>query len=116
MSEVFMIVHNPRCSKSERALEILNERGIEPEIVDYMNDELSRSFVDKTLLALNLRPKDVIRPKELAEYAPGLDLENDEEVIAAILKHPVILQRPIVIKDEKALIARPPERVNELFE
>lgn len=115
MSEVYMIVHNPQCSKSAKALELLREKGVEPEIVDYLNGELSRSFLEKTLLALNKRPKSVLRKKEERFKELTLDLEDDQAVIDAILEHPILLERPIVIKDDKAVMARPPEKLESLF-
>lgn len=109
------IIHNPKCSKSRKALELIQEQGIEPEVVDYLNGALTKPFLEMVFAALNMRPKEVLRVKEEEFKALSLDLENDSEVIDAILSHPIILERPIVIKEKAAVIGRPPENVLELL-
>jgi|SRR5690554_2191944 len=116
MSEAFIISHNGKCSKSRKTLELLKENGIDPEILDYLGGELSRSFIEAALLALGVRPKDIIRVKEEKFKELNLDLEDDEAVVSAILKHPQLLERPIVMRGKRAVIGRPPERVLELLD
>lgn len=116
MEEQFVIIHNPKCSKSRAALEILESKNISPKVVDYLNGDLDKKFLVKTFKALNKRPKEVLRTKEEDFKQLELDLDKDEQVIEAILKYPKILERPIVIKGEKAVIGRPPENVFNLIE
>ena len=115
MSDQVFIVHNPRCSKSRQTLELIHSKGIDPEIVDYLNGEISRPFLERTFSALGMRPKDVLRTKEEEFKSLSVDLEDDDAVIEAILKYPKLLERPIVIKGKKAVIGRPPENVLELL-
>jgi arsenate reductase (glutaredoxin) len=115
MQTAFTIIHNSRCSKSCEALELLRARGIQPQVVNYLEGDLTQKLLEKIISTLNLRPKEILRAKELASLNLTLNLEQDQEVIAAILLHPEILERPIVLQGERALIARPPQRVLELL-
>ena len=107
------IWHNPRCSKSREALKLLEERGERPEIVRYLDETPDAATIKKTLAMLGIGPRDLLRTKE-EEYAQlGLDREDisDEAMIEAMVSHPKLIERPIVIKDGKAVIGRPPEKV-----
>jgi len=114
MSEV-QIFHNPRCSKSRETLELLTSQGINPEIILYLEEELSADQLAGVFKALAKAPKDVLRTKEKEYKALTIDFNNADEVIAAIIKTPKILERPIVVNGNKAIIGRPPENVLELF-
>lgn len=111
------IYHNPRCSKSRSALELLRNSGITPRIVEYLQTPPDAKTVKDLATKLGLRPRDLLRDNE-DEYAkcklddPSLP---DESVFAAIGKHPILLQRPIVVRGAHAVIARPPEKVRELM-
>ena len=112
-----LVYHNPGCSKSRGALEILDEKGIETEVIRYLDSPLSRSDFEGILDILLDPPADLVRKdKRFAELglAEG-DYQTREQVIELLLEHPVLMQRPIVIRDGKALIARPSERVHELL-
>ncbi len=109
------IIHNPRCSKSRQTLEILFSHGEDPEIIEYLNGELTKDLLDEAIKKLGKRPCDILRKKEEEFKALELDLQDDEAVKAAILKWPKILERPIVIAEEKAVLGRPPENVLELL-
>jgi arsenate reductase len=110
----YKIYHNPRCSKSRQTLEILTSNGIEPVIIEYLKVGLTKAEV-KSLISMLKRPlKDLVRTKE-AEFDKAIDLTNEKEVIAALVAVPKLLERPIVIKDKKAIIGRPPENVEALF-
>jgi arsenate reductase (glutaredoxin) len=113
MSAEIVIYHNPRCSKSRKALEILQEHGCKPVIIEYLKTPLD---VD-TLRSCGLPPRDIIREDE-DEYA-ALNLadpaKTDEELFAAIAQYPILLQRPLIVSGKRAFIARPPERVNEVI-
>ncbi len=109
------IYHNPRCSKSREALHLIREQGIEPEIIEYLQTPLKEAELKRLLSALGLRPRDIIRSKEESFAALALNLDDDTGVLAALAQHPELLERPIVLKGTKAILARPPEKVLELF-
>jgi len=111
------IYHNPRCSKSRQTLQLLNEQGIEPRIVDYLNSPPSVAGLKNILALLDMRPRNLMRKNESVYKESGLNDENlsDEQLIAAMLEHPVLIQRPIVLANGKARIGRPPESVLEIL-
>ena len=111
----FILIHNPKCSKSRKALEILNENKIDPEIIEYMKEPLTKSFLKDVFTALDKRPSEVLRKKEEEFKSLSIDLDDDDSVIDAIIQFPKILERPIIIKDKKAVIGRPSENINELL-
>ena len=107
------ILHNPRCSKSRATLQLLNDRGIEPEIILYQDTPPNTELLTDILKQLEMRPRDLIR-KGQAEYKQmGLDNEqlSDAELIAAMIEAPILIERPIVLANGKAAIGRPPESV-----
>ena len=111
-----VIYHNPRCSKSRAALALLLERGIEPLVVDYLRSPPDAGTLTALLERLGLPASAIVRHKEelfRREYA-GISL-SDTDLIAAIVAHPELLERPIVQRGARAVIARPPERVLELL-
>ena len=111
------IYHNPRCSKSRATLELLRERGVEPGIVEYLKDPPTGAVLDDLLRRLGLEPRDLMRRKE-PEYAelglddPGL---SRAALIDAMVTHPRLIERPIVVKDGRAALGRPPESVLEIL-
>ena len=111
------IYHNPRCSKSRQTLQLLIENGIEPEIIDYLKSPPSQSELDDILKMLAMEPRDLIRKQE-KEYKiarldnPGL---SRKDLITAMIKHPILIERPIVIANHKAVIGRPPENVLDII-
>ena len=112
----YTIFHNPRCSKSRLTLELLKENGIEPIIFDYLKTPMEVDVLKSIFIALGKRPRDLLRTKEEDYRNLSIDFENDLAVIEAIIAHPKILERPIVIKDEKkAAIGRPPENILQLI-
>ena len=110
------IYHNPRCSKSRQALALIIEKGIEPEVVEYLKVLPSVEEFKKLLQKLNMKPTDLLRKNE-AVYKEKFKTSNftDDEWIDVMLEYPKLIERPIVVEGYKALIARPPERVNELI-
>lgn len=114
MNEI-IIIHNPRCSKSRKTLEIIESKGHHPIIIDYLNGELSKELLEDVVKKLNVLPKEILRTKEDEFKALNIDIFNSDEVLDAIMKHPKILERPIVVKGDKAVIGRPPENVLTLF-
>ncbi len=105
--------HNPRCSKSRAALKLLREGGIEPELIEYLRTPPSAGQVDRILKMLGVEPRQIMRRKENAYAALGLDDENlsRQELIRAIVTHPILLERPIVVANGRAALGRPPEEV-----
>lgn len=110
------ILHNNRCSKSRCALELLQDRGVDFEIVRYLDEPLSKFELKELLVKLNLPIEDVIRKgeNEFKENYKGKKM-SENEWLDALVRFPKLLERPIVIKGDKAIIARPPERVAEFF-
>lgn len=115
MSESVIIIHNPRCSKSRQTMELLHGNGVDPEIIEYLNGELSEALLRKAIKALGKKPKELLRTKEDEFKALNLNVDDDEAVIEAIVSHPKILERPIVIKGDKAAVGRPPENVLDIL-
>jgi arsenate reductase len=111
------IYHNPRCSKSRQALQLLEERGIEPDIIKYLETPPDAATLDKILKQLKMEPRDLMRKGE-AEYKElGLADESlsREQLILAMVENPKLIERPIVINKGKAALGRPPENVLEIL-
>ena len=112
MSEV-TIYHNPRCSKSRQTLALLEERGIEPTIVNYLDTPPDAATLASLLTMLDLEPRGLMRKKEAPFAELGLadpSLGNDQ-LIAAMIANPILIERPIVVSGDRAAIGRPPEDV-----
>ncbi|MEN8213376.1 MAG: arsenate reductase (glutaredoxin) [Pseudomonadota bacterium] len=111
------IYHNPRCSKSRQTLQLLQEKGIEAEIREYLKTPPDRETLESILSMLGMEPRDLMRKREKEYKEAGLnnpDLSRDE-LIQAMLDHPRLIERPIVIRDGRAALGRPPESVLDLF-
>ena len=111
------IYHNPRCSKSRQTLQLLEENNIQPDIRLYLQDAPSIEEIKTLLTQLAITPLELMRTKEATYKELGLNKEsNDEERLQAMHTHPNLIERPIVIHNNKAKIGRPPEDVLALFE
>jgi arsenate reductase (glutaredoxin) len=108
-----LIYHNPRCSKSRQTLELLRQRGIEPTVIEYLKTPPTAGELDAILHRLGIEPRALIRKSEAAYQEAGLDNPDLDRaaLIAAMVAHPVLIERPIVLTDGKAAIGRPPENV-----
>lgn len=108
------LYHNPRCSKSRRALELLRGRGIEPVVVEYLKDPPPPETLRAILRRLGLPARALLRAKEAR--ALGLDdpTLGDDDLIAAMHAHPEVIERPIAVAGDHARLGRPPERVLEI--
>lgn len=109
---------NPRCSKSRGALELLKDQGIEPTIIDYMKDPPDKADLEALVALLDVPVRDLIRTHEQVYKDAGMDDADlpDEELIEALSQCPTLLQRPIVVVgDERAVIARPPEKLLDIL-
>tara|TARA_R110001592_G_scaffold176111_3_gene415568 strand:+ start:1006 stop:1374 length:369 start_codon:yes stop_codon:yes gene_type:complete len=111
------IYHNPRCSKSRATLALLQEAGIEPEIIDYLNTELRKGVLLDTIVATGLCVRDVLRSGEEAYKRLGLADKTigDDALLDAIIANPILLNRPIVVTEKGARLCRPPELVLEIL-
>jgi len=111
------LYYNPSCSKCRQTLALLQEKGIEPEIIEYLKTPPSVEQLQQILDLLGLQPRQLMRQHE-AEYLDNNlndDSLNREQLIAAMVKFPRLIERPIVIKDGKAQIGRPPSLVLEIL-
>ncbi len=114
---VIKIYHNPRCSKSRQALQLLRDQGIEPHIIEYLKTPPNKAELDKILQMLDLEPRELMRKKEKEYQEAGLDnpdLSRDQ-LIQGMIDHPKLIERPIVIKGDTAALGRPPEQVLEIL-
>ena len=111
-----IIYHNPHCSKSRQALALLKENGVEPEVVEYLKKPLDEAALRGLLTKLRLEAHDILRTKEDEYKQLGLSPATpEEEILTAIVQHPILLERPIIVKGNRAVIGRPPENVRELL-
>lgn len=111
------IYHNPRCSKSRQTLELLRGKGLEPNIIEYLKTPPDKSDMAAILALLGLSPRELMRKKEAEYKANGLDSEelSDEQLLDALVAHPALIERPIVLANGKAALGRPPENVLEII-
>ena len=116
MSDI-VIYHNPRCSKSRQALELLKERSIEPTIIKYLETPPTADELKRILRLLGMKPRDLMRKREKEYKELGLDDEalSDDQLIQAMVEHPRLIERPIVIGNGKAALGRPPEQVLDIL-
>lgn len=111
------IYHNPRCSKSRQTLALLRDNGVEPTIVEYLQTPPSAAELKKILGLLGLGPRELMRRKEAEYKANGLDDDRlgDADLIAAMVAHPKLIERPVVLANGKAALGRPPESVLKIL-
>jgi arsenate reductase len=111
-----VLYHNPRCSKSRQALALLEEHGHPHQVVEYLKVPPTAETVRALVRRLGVAPHALLRTKEAPYAELGLSPESSEAAIAeAIARFPILLERPIAVRGERAVIGRPPERVLELF-
>jgi arsenate reductase len=112
------VYHNPSCGKSRGALDILRERGVAHDVIEYLQARPDRAAYERILGLLAGPPADLVRKdkrfKELG-FDPA-DYTTREQVVALLLQHPELMERPVVVRGGRAVIARPSERVLELFD
>ena len=111
------IYHNPRCSKSRQTLALLEEKGVPHKIVDYLKDPPSETELRRILKKLGLKARDIVRKGEAAYADLGLKDRDatDDELLALMVKNPILIERPIVVSGDKAAIGRPPEAVLKIL-
>ena len=117
MNKEVIIYHNPKCSKSRKALEIIKSKNIEPIIILYLVNKLSKTEVKNLLSKLGLSIRDILRTGEDEYKNNNLKNENltNDKLIEFLIKFPKLLQRPIVVKNNKAVVGRPPENILDVL-
>jgi arsenate reductase len=114
--DVVRIYHNPRCTKSRETLALLRDKGVDPEVVEYLKTPPTVSEVKALIGKLNIAPGALLRTKEEPYATLGLSPTSSLDAVArAIAKEPVLLERPVVVVGDKAAIGRPPEKVLALL-
>jgi leucyl/phenylalanyl-tRNA--protein transferase len=114
--EPVTIYHNPRCSKSRGALQILDERGVDRDVVEYLQAPPDRATIERILDALGGDPAELVRGDDARKKGLEASAYSDREgVVAVLLEHPELMQRPVVMKGDRAVIGRPPERIEALL-
>mgnify|MGYP000571996343 CR=1 FL=1 len=114
----FTVYHNPRCSKSRAALALLEENDISPQVVLYLDEPPNREQLEEILGKLGMGIRDLLRQgeAEYKQYQLGDSSISEDIVFEIVAEHPRLIERPIIVRGERALIGRPPERVLELLE
>ena len=112
------IYHNPRCSKSRQTLQLIQDAGIEPTIVEYLIEPLTSKDLKSLISQLNIPPAKLVRTKESLFKELKVDLKSmsESEVIQLLVDNPKLIERPIVVSAGKAIIGRPPENVHQLLD
>lgn len=105
------IYHNPRCNTSRKTLALLRDKGIEPEIVEYLKTPYTATQLKQLLAQMKLPAKAIMRKKEAAEAGIDPAKLTEDQLVAAMAKNPIIVERPIVVSGGKAALGRPPEAV-----
>jgi arsenate reductase len=109
------IYHNPRCGKSRQTLALLRERGIEPRIIEYLATPPSEAELKRLLTLLKLTPRQLLRAKEARQAGIDAGKLPDAALIAAMVKNPIVIERPIVVNGNKAALGRPPQAVTAIL-
>lgn len=111
------IYHNPRCSKSRATLALLEEKGVDLKVVEYLKTPPSKAEMKRILKGLGMEPRDLMRKKEAPYAALGLDADGHsrDELIDAMLANPVLIERPVVVNKDRYALGRPPESVLDIL-
>jgi arsenate reductase len=108
--------HNPRCKKSREGLQLLEEKGLQPEVILYMTEPLSPMDLEDILVKLSIDAEDLIRSKEAVWKEEFKDKElSEDELILAMIEYPQLMERPILVNGDKAVIGRPTENLLEII-
>jgi len=110
------IYHNPRCTKSRQALQLLRDKGIEPRVVEYLKEVPTERELEMLVMKLGIKPEQLLRKGEAIYKDKYKSLKlNDHEWVQVMRDHPVLIERPIIVKDHKAVIGRPTEKIEDLL-
>ena len=112
-----IIYHNPRCSKSKATLELITSMGITPIVKLYLDEPISYDELSNVLDKLNISPRELLRKTESLYKKHNLDnnILDDSEIITFMIENPILIERPIVIRNKRAIIGRPPENVLKII-
>ena len=109
------LYHNPRCRTSRTALALLQKRGVEPKVIEYLKTPPSAAELKRLLKMLGMTPRQLLRKKEAKEAGLDKPALADDALIAGMVKHPIAIERPIAVNGSKAALGRPPEKVLEIL-
>ena len=111
------ILHNPRCSKSRQSLELLTNNGVDAQVILYLQDPPPSSEIKNILKKLNLSPSGILRRGEtrFKELAISLEDIDDDQLITLMVENPILIERPIIFNETKAVIGRPPENTLDII-
>ena len=109
------IYHNPRCNTSRKTLALLERKGVNPRVVEYLKTPPSAAELKQLLAKLGLRPRELLRKKEAKEAGLDKPALSDAQLIAGMVKHPIAIERPIVVNGARAALGRPPEAVLKIL-
>jgi arsenate reductase len=109
------IYHNPRCNTSRQTLALLEKKGVKPQVVEYLKTPPTAVELKQLLAKLGLIPRELLRKKEAKEAGLGESELSDAQLIAGMVKHPIAIERPIVVKGNRAALGRPPEAVLKIL-
>lgn len=110
------IYHNPRCSKSRQGVKYLEDKGLEFEVIQYLKDEFTADELKEVIQKLNIKPIELVRTKETIWKENLKDLElSDDQIIQAMVENPRLIERPIVVNKDKAVVARPTENIDQVL-
>ena len=109
------IYHNPRCTKSRQTLALLEGRGLKPQVIEYLSTPPTASELAAIVKMLGVPARDIARKKEAAKTGIDPSSMDEKALLSAMAKHPTIIERPIVVHDDKAALGRPPENVLEIL-
>ena len=117
MTEEIRIFYNPKCSKCRLTMDILNEKGVETTIVEYLETPPDSTELSEVLDLLGIEPRDLMRKHEAPYKENNLDNPDltREQLIEAMIENPILIERPVVIKGNKAIFGRPPEKVLDIL-
>jgi arsenate reductase (glutaredoxin) len=117
MATELTIYHNPNCGTSRKVLGMLRESGVEPRVIEYLKTPPSRAELLQLLASMGMTPRQLLRRKGTPFDELGLDdpAKSDAELIDAILAHPILMERPVVVTDKGVRVCRPAEKVTELL-
>jgi len=117
MTDKVIIFHNPRCSKSRACLELITSMGITPRVKLYLDEIITNDELNNILHMLGIKPRELLRKSEEEYKTYNLDDNKleDEEIIKIIIENPILIQRPLVIANNSAIIGRPPENIFKLL-
>jgi arsenate reductase len=105
------IYHNPRCTKSRETLALLEKKGVKPKVIEYLKTPPDAAELKRLLKMLGKSPRELMRAKEAKDAGLDKPSLSDEQLIAGMVKNPIVIERPIVVKGSRAALGRPPESV-----